>query len=71
MRFLRVAFVLSALEEEPESDEEEDDTKIVNASTKRPASGGGAKTPQVYRLAVTLFTAFSFSSVLVLPLGVS
>ncbi|NXF08590.1 NPM protein, partial [Smithornis capensis] len=37
---------LVALEEEPESDEEEDDTKIVNASTKRPASGGGAKTPQ-------------------------
>ncbi|NXC32635.1 NPM protein, partial [Campylorhamphus procurvoides] len=37
---------LVALEEEPESDEEEEDTKIVNASTKRPASGGGAKTPQ-------------------------
>nr|XP_054498918.1 nucleophosmin isoform X3 [Agelaius phoeniceus] len=37
---------LVALEEEPESDEEEDDAKIVNASTKRPASGGGAKTPQ-------------------------
>uniref|UniRef100_A0A8C9NRZ9 Nucleophosmin n=1 Tax=Serinus canaria TaxID=9135 RepID=A0A8C9NRZ9_SERCA len=41
---------LVALEEEPESDEEEDDGKIVNASTKRPASGGGAKTPQVYEL---------------------
>ncbi|XP_068884946.1 nucleophosmin isoform X2 [Aphelocoma coerulescens] len=40
---------LVALEEEPESDEEEDDTKIVNASTKRPASGGGAKTPQPVR----------------------
>ncbi|XP_033367327.1 nucleophosmin isoform X1 [Parus major] len=40
---------LVALEEEPESDEEEDDTKIVNASTKRPASGGGAKTPQPAR----------------------
>ncbi|NXR18168.1 NPM protein, partial [Cinclus mexicanus] len=37
---------LVALEEEPESDEEEEDAKIVNASTKRPASGGGAKTPQ-------------------------
>ncbi|NXH81714.1 NPM protein, partial [Edolisoma coerulescens] len=37
---------LVALEEEPESDEEEEDTKIVNASAKRPASGGGAKTPQ-------------------------
>ncbi|XP_014116590.1 PREDICTED: nucleophosmin [Pseudopodoces humilis] len=40
---------LVALEEEPESDEEEDDTKIINASTKRPASGGGAKTPQPAR----------------------
>uniref|UniRef100_A0A8C0ED13 Nucleophosmin n=1 Tax=Bubo bubo TaxID=30461 RepID=A0A8C0ED13_BUBBB len=39
---------LVALEEEPESDDEEDDTKIVNTSAKRPASGGGAKTPQVY-----------------------
>ncbi|POI30439.1 hypothetical protein CIB84_005811, partial [Bambusicola thoracicus] len=37
---------LVALEEEPESEDEEEDTKIVNASTKRPASGGGAKTPQ-------------------------
>ncbi|NXT00331.1 NPM protein, partial [Jacana jacana] len=37
---------LVALEEEPESDDEEDDAKMVNASTKRPASGGGAKTPQ-------------------------
>lgn len=69
VRFLHFAFALSALEEEPESDEEEDDTKIVNASAKRPASGGGAKTPQVYGLAVTLFTAFSFNLVLVLPLG--
>ncbi|XP_057271100.1 nucleophosmin isoform X2 [Pezoporus wallicus] len=40
---------LVALEEEPESDDEEDDTKIVNTSTKRPASGGGAKTPQPVR----------------------
>lgn len=69
MRFLHCALVLSALEEEPESDEEEDDSKIVNASTKRPASGGGPKTPQVYGLAVTLFTAFSSSLVLVLPVG--
>lgn len=69
MRFLHFAFALSALEEEPESDEEEDDAKIVNASTKRPASGGGSKTPQVYGLAVTLFAAFSSSLVLVLPLG--
>lgn len=45
---LHVAIILSALEEEPESEDEEEDTKIVNASTKRPASGGGAKTPQVY-----------------------
>lgn len=47
VRFLQFAFALSALEEEPESDEEEEDAKIVNASAKRPASGGGAKTPQV------------------------
>ncbi|XP_074408072.1 nucleophosmin isoform X2 [Zonotrichia albicollis] len=39
---------LVALEEEPESDEEEDDAKIVNASAKRPASGG-AKPPQPAR----------------------
>lgn len=69
MSFLHFTFALSALEEEPESDEEEDDTKIVNASTKRPVSGGGAKTPQVCGLAVTLFAAFSFSLLLVLPLG--
>uniref|UniRef100_U3JL14 Nucleophosmin n=1 Tax=Ficedula albicollis TaxID=59894 RepID=U3JL14_FICAL len=41
---------LVALEEEPESDEEEEDAKIVNASAKRPASGGGNKTPQVHGL---------------------
>lgn len=69
--FLRVAIILSALEEEPESDDEEDDTKIVNASTKRPASGGGAKTPQVYLLSVSLSAAFSFGLVLMLLLGVS
>ncbi|OXB77415.1 UNVERIFIED_CONTAM: hypothetical protein H355_012122 [Colinus virginianus] len=40
---------LVALEEEPESEDEEEDTKVVNASTKRPASGGGAKTPQPAR----------------------
>lgn len=45
---LNIAIILSALEEEPESEDEEEDTKIGNASTKRPASGGGAKTPQVY-----------------------
>lgn len=45
---LNITNILSALEEEPESEDEEEDTKIVNASTKRPASGGGAKTPQVY-----------------------
>uniref|UniRef100_A0A803Y0H0 Nucleophosmin n=2 Tax=Meleagris gallopavo TaxID=9103 RepID=A0A803Y0H0_MELGA len=43
---LNITNILSALEEEPESEDEEEDTKIVNASTKRPASGGGAKTPQ-------------------------
>jgi len=58
--FLRIAIILSALEEEPESDDEEDDTKIVNTSTKRPASGGGAKTPQVYVLPVSLSAKFLF-----------
>ncbi|OXB64983.1 hypothetical protein ASZ78_007386 [Callipepla squamata] len=46
---LNIAIILSALEEEPESEDEEEDTKVVNASTKRPASGGGAKTPQPAR----------------------
>lgn len=79
--FFCIAIILSALEEEPESDDEEDDTKIVNTSTKRPASGGGAKTPQVCAcmrvrintdtLSVGLSEEFSFGLVLLLPVGVS
>lgn len=65
MNFLHIAIILSALEEEPESDDEEDDTKIMNTSTKRPASGGGAKTPQVYILSISL--SAEFSTGLVLP----
>uniref|UniRef100_A0A8C8SN94 Nucleophosmin n=1 Tax=Pelusios castaneus TaxID=367368 RepID=A0A8C8SN94_9SAUR len=37
---------LVALEEEPESEDEEDEVKILNTSAKRPASGVAAKTPQ-------------------------
>lgn len=69
--FLYIAIILSALEEEPESDDEEDDTKIVNTSTKRPASGGGAKTPQVHILSVTLSAEFSCGLIVMLPLGAS
>lgn len=61
--------MLPALEEEPESDEEEEDTKIMNTSAKRPASGGGAKTPQVSH-SVTLSVEFCYSLIL-LPLGVN
>uniref|UniRef100_K7FWY0 Nucleophosmin n=1 Tax=Pelodiscus sinensis TaxID=13735 RepID=K7FWY0_PELSI len=37
---------LVALEEEPESEDEDDEVKILNTSSKRPASGIAAKTPQ-------------------------
>ncbi|XP_074865486.1 nucleophosmin [Carettochelys insculpta] len=37
---------LVALEEEPESEDEEDEVKVLNAASKRPASGTAAKTPQ-------------------------
>lgn len=65
MDILNITIILSALEEEPESEDEEEDTKIVNASTKRPASGGGAKTPQVhFQSACWILFCFSIHSTL-------